>query len=167
MRFKALISLEGYYSMDSKGLSHNRKGEKLLLRKTSIFCWWHHHQLLHEYDEIATTMKKCARRWPYKHQLHHLHHHWSLQPLITNTTIYVINKNNQSLVPYFLRLAMDPQQTLHTSPFENITSISTRTTNTTTASICANYGGVWFVFLNNISRILTHFFTRTYFHKCF
>ena len=36
------------------------------------------------------------------------------------------------------------------------------------------YGGVWFVFsnnhfqfLNNISRISTHFFTHTYFHKCF
>ena len=27
-----------------------------------------------------------------------------------------------------------------------------------------HYGGVWFVFLNNIS---THFFTHTYFHKCF
>ena len=36
------------------------------------------------------------------------------------------------------------------------------------------YGGVWLVFsnnyfqfLNNILRILTHFFTHTYFHKCF
>ena len=35
-------------------------------------------------------------------------------------------------------------------------------------------GGVWFMFsnnnfqfLNNISRISTHFFTHTYFHKCF
>ena len=35
-------------------------------------------------------------------------------------------------------------------------------------------GGVWFIFsnnnfqfLNNISRISTHFFTHTYFHKCF
>ena len=35
-------------------------------------------------------------------------------------------------------------------------------------------GGVWFVFsnnyfqfLNNISRISTHFFTHTYFQKCF
>ena len=35
-------------------------------------------------------------------------------------------------------------------------------------------GGVWFVFsnnnfqfLNSISRISTHFFTHTYFHKCF
>ena len=38
----------------------------------------------------------------------------------------------------------------------------------------SHYGGVWFVFLNNyfqflnnISRISTHFFTHTYFHKCF
>ena len=36
------------------------------------------------------------------------------------------------------------------------------------------WGGVWFVFsnhnfqfLNNISRIFIHFFTHTYFHKCF
>ena len=125
--------------MDSKGISHNEKEEKLLLLKTSISCWWHHHHLFHESDETATIMKNYAMKWPYKHQLHHVHHHWSLQPLTTNTTIYVINKNNQALVQYFLRLAMDPQQALCTSPSENITSISSRTTNTTTASICANY----------------------------
>ena len=28
-------------------------------------------------------------------------------------------------------------------------------------------GGVWFVILNNISRISMHFFTHTYFHKYF
>ena len=52
-------------------------------------------------------MKNYARKWPYKHQLHHLHHHRSLQPLTINTTTYVIKNNNQALVPYFLRLAMD------------------------------------------------------------
>ena len=34
---------------------------------------------------------------------------------------------------------MDPQQTLCTTPSEDITRISSRMTTTTTASICANY----------------------------
>ena len=142
--------MEGYYSMNGKGLSHNLNRKNFLSLKTSIFFWcltlpvsstttqWHLHHLLHESDETATTVKNYARKWPHKHQLHHLHHHQSLQPLTTNTTI-CHQQNNQALVPYFLRLTMDPQQTLCTSPPENITSISSRTTNTTTASICANY----------------------------
>ena len=81
---------------------------------------WHLHHLLHESDETATTMKFYARKWPHKHQLHHLHHHRSLQPLTTNTTIYVINNNKQGLVPYLLRLARGPHQTLCTSPSSHI-----------------------------------------------
>ena len=54
---------------------------------------WHLHHLLHESDETVTTMKFYARKWPHKHQLHHLHHHRSLQPLTTNTTKYVIDNN--------------------------------------------------------------------------
>ena len=41
-------------------------------------------------------------------------------------------------------------------------------------NLLVTYGGVWFVysnnnfqFLNNVSRISTHFFTHTYFYKCF
>ena len=69
---------------------------------------------------IDNTMKNYARKWPHKHQLHHLHHHRSLQPLTTNTTIYVIDNNNQALVPYLLRLARGPHQTLCTSPSSHI-----------------------------------------------
>ena len=43
-----------------------------------------------------------------------------------------------------------------------------------TSNVTYTRGGVWFVFsnnhfqfLNNISRIFTHFFIHTYFYKCF